>query len=113
MDSTGAVVCWVFAFVYGVTTFLVSRLRKPFPFFSGVSIPAEMITDVKAYNRASGKMWGIYSGIHVIAGCLALLSSTLGFVLIGLLIFPGLVIMFYFHKRLFNRFKSPNSKSYY
>ena len=113
MDYTSAMVCWGFAFIYGLAAFILSRLRKPFPFFTGVSIPADMITDVKAYNRANGKMWAIYSAIHVVAGFLALLNVTLGFVLCGLLILPGLVIMFQFHKRILNKYKSPSSNSFY
>ena len=113
MDFTGAILCWITAFILGVTAFLLSRLRMPFPFFAGVNIPAEKITDVKAYNRTSGKMWAVYSGIYVLAGCLALINSTLGFILFGLLMFPGLVVMFFFHKRILNRFKNPESKPYY
>ena len=113
MDFASAVVCWMVALIYGVTALLVSRRRKPFPFFTGVSIPAEMLTDLRAYNRANGIMWAIYSAVHVVSGLLALLSSTLGFVLFGLLILPGLVIMFRFHKRILRQYTSPNSKPFY
>jgi len=113
MDLTSAITLWVVGFIYGVSAFLLSRMRKPFPFYTGVSIPPEMITDIPAYNRANGKMWTVYSGIHLIAGFLALLNSTLGFIIFGLLIIPGLIIMFPIHKRILSKFKSPTSKPFY
>ena len=113
MVFTSAITLWIVALIYGVTAYLVSKRSKPFPFFTGVSIPTEMLTDVRAYNRANGKMWAIYSAVHVVAGFLALLSSTLGFVLFGLLILPGLVFMFGFHKRILRQYTQPNSKPFY
>jgi len=113
MDFTSAVFCWMVALIYGVTALWLSKRRKPFPFFTGVSIPAEVLIDVRAYNRANGKMWAVYSIVHVVAGLLALASSTLGFVLLGLLILPGLVILFTIHKRIFNRYKNPDIKPFY
>ena len=113
MDFTSAIILWIVGFVYGICAFFLSGMRKPFPFYTGVSIPPEMITDIPSYNRANGKMWAVYSGIHIIAGFIALLSSVLGFILFGLLIFPGLVIMFPIHKRILNKFKNPASKPFY
>ena len=113
MEFKSAVICWIMAITYGVVALVLSRMRRPFPFLTGVIIPAEMITDVRAYNRANGKMWAIFSVIHVVVGVLALFSSALGFVLLGLLFVPGLIVMFHFHKRIFNRFKTPESKIFY
>ena len=113
MVPISAVVCWMVALIYGITALLLSKMRKPFPFFTGVSIPAEVLSDVRAYNCANGKMWVFYSAVHIVAGFLALLSNTLGFVLFGLLILPGLVIMFTIHKRILNRYKKPDSKPFY
>ena len=113
MVNTSAIVCWMVALVYGVTALILTKRSKPFPFFTGISIPAEKLTDVRAYNRDNGKMWAWYAAIHVAAGLLALISNILGFVLFGLFIIPGLIVMYKIHKRIFNRYRSPESKEYY
>ena len=74
---------------------------------------SEEVTDVRAYNRANGKMWAIYAAINAVAGFIALLSSTTGYILFAFFTLPGLFVLFIFHKRIYNRYKCSKNKSHY
>jgi membrane protease YdiL (CAAX protease family) len=112
-NITSAVLFGLMALIYGVVAFWISKRRKPIHFIAGDEVRAEEITDVRAYNRANSKMWAIYAIIHVLAGLFGLLSSTIAIVLFMLLLIPGLIILFVFHKRIYDRFKAPGSRSRY
>jgi hypothetical protein len=109
MDNTfftdSSLVNWMMALTYGAVALWISRWRKPVHFFTGGEVKPEEITDIRTYNRANGKMWATYSAICAVAGLVGLLSNIAGFILFGLLIFPGFVVLFRFHKRIFNKYK--------
>lgn len=85
------VICMV---LFGGIGLYALKSKKPIHFWSGTTVKAQEVTDVKAYNRANAKMWLIYDIPYVMAFFVApfsmmfavwcvTLASTVG---IGLLI---------------------------
>lgn len=69
------------------------RREKPMWFWSGSSVAEKDISDVKAYNRANGIMWIVFSGIFWISTLLGLYKTNIaGAVLIVGCIVGGVVL---------------------
>ena len=108
-----AFLCWMMALIYCLIAVWVSMWKRPVHFFTGDKMTSEEVTDVRAYNRANGKMWAVYAIINAVAGFIALLNSITGYVLFAILTLPGLFVLFAFHKRIYSRYKCPDRKSHY
>lgn len=74
---------------YGLGIYAEKR-EKPMHFWSGTTVDASKITDVKAYNKENARMWKLYSLWYFASGTiyfwnkwiavlLLVLSCTLGF----------------------------------
>ena len=74
---------------YGMGVYAQKR-EKPMHFWSGTTVDASKITDVKAYNKENARMWKLYSLWYFASGAiyfwnkwiavvLLVLSCTLGF----------------------------------
>ena len=49
------------------------KRKEPMWFWSGTSVSADEISDIKAYNKANGIMWIVFSTIFWIAALLSFL----------------------------------------
>lgn len=73
------------------------RRAKPMWFWSGTSVGANEVTDVKAYNRANGWMWIVFSLAMWASTIVGIRSMTVGgFVLIAVCLIgiPALMITY-------------------
>ena len=89
----------------GIGIYAMKR-EKPMWFWSGCTVKEEEISDVRAYNKANGIMWIVFSCIFWISTLLGLLNtSAAGLALIiGFIIgIPCLVIAY---ERIYNRYKT-------
>ena len=109
----GTGLCWLMALTYVAMAIWIAMWKKPVHFFTGGEVKAEEITDVRAYNQRNAGMWAIYAIINFIAGLIALLNSMIGYISFAILTFPGLFLLFIFHKRIYKSFKKPDSNSSY
>ncbi len=81
------------------------RREKPMWFWSGSTVKAEEITDVKAYNRENGIMWICYSLVFWVSMIMGIFNiSTAGIVLaVGCL--GGLPFLVIAYNRIFRKYK--------
>lgn len=64
-------VCWVIALLFFIMGFTASRSKKPAGIYSNIKAPEkEKITDLKAYNKAVGKLLAGYGMLQVVTGYL-------------------------------------------
>ena len=88
----------------GIGVYALKR-EKPMWFWSGTTVKEEEISDVKAYNRANGIMWLVFSCVFWISTVLGFFKSSVAglALIIGCFIgIPGLVIAYL---RIYNRYK--------
>lgn len=52
---------WAAALLFIAIGIYASSRKTPMWFWTGYSIPTDKVTDLKAYNRAVGKMWCLFS----------------------------------------------------
>ena len=52
------------------------KREEPMWFWSGTSVSADEISDIKAYNKANGIMWIVFSTIFWIAALLSFLKTS-------------------------------------
>ena len=77
------------------------RREKPMWFWSGTEVKPEEITDVRAYNRANGIVWIVYSLVYWISTAVGLVNMKIG----GLMLVVGsvggsIVLMIAYHRIL-------------
>ncbi len=79
----------------------IYAMRKPTPmhFFSGTTVDASEITDVRAYNRENGIMWLVFSLVFWLSAIIGSYNGLVGgFILIGGCVIgvPGLLVTYNF-----------------
>ena len=84
---------------YGIGIW-AGRSKKPVHFWAGIPVKEEKVSDVKAYNRANGRMWKCYAVPYMIAGILAFRSSVAAGILVALACFPGILFLAFRYIRL-------------
>lgn len=109
MDFSIAITSWVCSLLFGVCALWIYKRRKPINFFHGTVIEPKEITDIPAYNRANALMWTIYAACFVLTGILSLFDYTAGLVMMLFLFLPGLIPLYIFHKRIYNKYKHTDS----
>ena len=80
----GAIIWYVTMFgcaalFFGIGLY-ADRLEKPMWFWSGSTVDAATLTDVKAYNRENAIMWKWYSAWYWVAGLAWIWSTTVALV---------------------------------
>ncbi len=68
-------VCWGTAAVFLGIGISGVRRKTPMTFWAGRNLDPEMISDIPAYNRETGKMWMVYSIPFCICGILSTLET--------------------------------------
>ena len=84
------------AIFLGLGAYSVKK-KTPMNFWSGVEVPSESISDIPAYNRGVGRLWGGYSAVWFISGLTALWRCVLGAV--------GAVVLVLVYKRIEKKYR--------
>ena len=85
------------AFFTGIGIFAWTR-KKPMWFWSGSTVRESEITDVRAYNRANGIMWIVYSLVFWIGTATGLVNMKIGgLVLTAGGVFGSILLMIAYH----------------
>lgn len=95
-------ICW--AIFLGLGVYAVRR-RTPMNFWSGAQVPSENITDIPAYNRAMGRLWGGYSAVWFISGLVGLWRPVAATVLMSVLGAAGAVVLVLVYKRIEKKYR--------
>ena len=92
--------------------YFAEKAKKPVNFWSGTSVPAEKVTDVKGYNHANAVMWKVYSAPYLAAGllgCLGVLGDAYTMasaILLSVSCFPGMFLLIWAYRRIEKRYVS-------
>ena len=107
MDNSGinapvimACGCFLLGFLFFGIGIWADRSRKPVHFWAGIPVKEEKLSDMKAYNRANGRMWKCYAIPYMIAGILTFLSAVAAGILVCLACFPGMLFLVLHYTRL-------------
>ncbi len=86
----------------GIRGFFV---KKPVNFWAGIEVKAEEISDVKAYNKANGYLWIIFS-LPIWASCiLTPFISWLGILMTILSCSVGIAFLIIGYKKIYAKYK--------
>ena len=92
-------------FFIGIGIFAINK-KTPMHFWAGSTVKAERISDIKAYNRANGIMWIAYGSIFILAGIVALLSSSdIAAALMAICSTVGIIVLVIFYQFIYRKYK--------
>ncbi len=78
------VIMWLAGLIFiGIGIYAMKR-NKPMWFWTGSEVPESKVKDVKAYNRANGKMWCGFSVPLFVSGVLIFLHPVLSILIAAL-----------------------------
>ena len=77
---------------YGMGVYAQKR-EKPMHFWSGTTVDASKITDVKAYNKENARMWKIYSLWYFASGIIYFWSVGIAIALLVLACTVGMGVL--------------------
>ena len=80
------------------------KRKKPMWFWSGTEVKAGEISDVKAYNKANGIMWIIYSLVFWISAFLGVLHSDAAGVVLAVGCLGGIPILVIVYKKIYAKY---------
>lgn len=95
--------------IYGIGLWS-EKSKKPFGFWTYKEVKPESISDIRAYNRANGKMWKIYSIPYFLAalcGIGGIWLPWLNWLAVSLIILAstfGIVWLIWYYKRVFRKY---------
>lgn len=102
-----AVILFICATVFICIGIYALNKKTPMHFWSGIVVKTEEISNVKAYNRANGIMWIIYSLIFIISAIISLLfDSNIGGTISAISATLGLFILVIVYRRIYNKYKN-------
>ena len=96
------ILCGVIFLGLGVSA---TKRKTPMNFWSGAAVPSESISDIPAYNRALGKLWGGYSAVWFISGLVGLWRPLTATVLMCVLGSGGAVALVLIYKRIEKKYR--------
>ena len=79
--------------------------KKPMWFWSGSTVDASEITDVRAYNRANGLMWIGYALIFWIGAILGFFRLKAGGILVGIGGIVGAVVLIFLYRIIYRKYR--------
>lgn len=100
------IVCFV-ALIFVVLGICQYKSREPVGFYTGEKPPKEEeLTDVKAWNKGHGILWGGYGVLMILAGCSAicLRNEILGAGITFMIIISGLIGIIVGHRLLVKKY---------
>lgn len=93
------IVMWIAAVIFIFIGIYAMNRKKPMWLWSGSSISESNINDVKAYNRAIGKMWCVFSIPLFIGGIVEFFLPIFSILIFALTCTVGVAfIVWYYHK---------------
>jgi uncharacterized protein YneF (UPF0154 family) len=101
-------VCWFCAIIFGSMALWAHKRKTPMHFWSGSKVHPDEITDIPAYNRENAMMWGAYAAFMVVAGLASLFNSTVGIALLLIALLPGIIVLMFVYRRIYNKYKNPS-----
>ena len=100
--------CWFCAIIFGAMALWALKRSTPMHFWSGSKVHPDEITDIPAYNRENAMMWGAYAACMVAAGVASLFSSAVGIALLLIALLPGIIVLIFVYRRIYNKYKNPS-----
>lgn len=88
----------------GIGIFAIRR-KKPMWFWSGSEVSEYELTDVKAYNKANGIMWLVFSLIYWISAILGLWQIEAAGVLLFLGTVAGVPVLIVIYGKIYKKYK--------
>ena len=106
MESIVWLICMIplSAFFTGVGVFAMRR-RKPMWFWAGSEVKEESLTDVRAYNRANGVMWLIFSAFYWAWTVLGVFYAGIAGALVAATTLVGIPILITVYKRILKKYR--------
>ncbi len=93
------IIAWLGALVFITIGIYAMNRKKPMWLWAGSEIPESKIKDVKAYNRANGKMWCMFSIPFFISGIVEFYLPIASVVILALACTMGVgLIIWCYHK---------------
>lgn len=93
------VVMWIAAMIFLILGIWAVNRETPMWFWGGTQIPESSITDVKAYNRAMGKMWCVFSIPLWVGGIVEFLLPAASILILALACTVGIgLVVWRYHK---------------
>ena len=87
----------------GVGIFAIRR-KKPMWFWSGSEVKEESLTDVRAYNRANGVMWFIFSAFYWAWTVLGVFYTGIAGALVAATTLVGIPILITAYRRILKKY---------
>lgn len=78
------IIMWATAILFIIIGVYAMNRKKPMWFWTGSQIAESRINDVKAYNRANGKMWCAFSIPFFIGGIIEYFSPLFSVIILAL-----------------------------
>ena len=101
-----AIIVWICALVFIAIGIYSLKRKTPMHFWSGTTVKVEEISDVKAYNKANGIMWILYSFTFILGGILSLLFNTnIGGIIVAISSTLGIIILITVYNRIYQKYK--------
>ena len=94
--------CAILFFGLGI---YAEKRKKPMHFWSGSTVDANKISDVKAYNKENAIMWKLYSLWYFAAGFTYFISVWLGVAILILSCSLGFVILVKSYNKIEKKYK--------
>ena len=95
--------CAILFFSLGI---YAERREKPMHFWSGTTVDANKITDVKAYNKENARMWKIYSLWYFASGVIYFWSTWIAVAILVLSCTLGMGILVATFNRIEKKYKT-------
>lgn len=92
--------------VFGGMVIYCFKSRKPVHFWAGTTVSSEEISNIKAYNRANGIMWGIFGILIVMFPLGASKFEDKGTILVGIIPILQVVVMIICYKFIYSKYKA-------
>ena len=98
-NLTSSIILWLGALIFIAVGIYAVKREKPMWLWGGSAVPESMVKDVKAYNRAIGKMWLACSVPLLISGVAVLIFPGISLIIFALVCVAGIgVLAWCYHK---------------
>jgi len=81
------------------------KAKKPMHFWSGSTVLPEEIENIKAYNRANGHMWTVYSMLFWAAAVLGIWFPEAGAILLAVSSTVGILPLIVIYKHIYKKYR--------
>lgn len=97
--------CLLCGVIFLAIGFYATKKETPMNFWSGTEVPSESISDIPAYNRAMGKLWGGYSVVWFLSGMIGLWQPLAATLLMCVLGAGGALVLVLVYKRIEKKYR--------